>query len=485
MKKRAEMNSRKILFIGIISLIMISVSVSLMSALTNFTSPVYGGNYSTTLNITIRVDANGINNITNISCYVNSSGGYMTYNTTFLLVQMINTTSGQLVFANESISISSINSATYNISCLVQNKTDVNTLNMTLGRVIRVDNTYPVNLAFGTGTEVDYANLSQSHIYINITNATENWEKNITFKVFYSNGSVASTTTYTNNSMYTRSVNITSLADGSYKYNVTVCDYSNNCNTTAVININLDNVNPAVTCTCSPLTATSSGTITCTVNATDAISGIKTKSAGTPSMNYGTHTVTCTATDNAGRNGTATSNEYTIGGGSPSGGSGGGSSATKTYIPSASQLSSGYTNELKSNERVKLTIASQVHYVSVSSLTATSATINVASTPQTATLNIGETKKFDVTEDGYYDLSAKLNSIKANKADITIKSINEKIPAPAESVPSETAQAPSTATTGELPEETPTNLTWLWILGIIVVVLIVAWIVYSKSKHRK
>ena len=36
-------------------------------------------NYSTSLNITITVDANGVNNMTNVTCYYNASGGTYIY----------------------------------------------------------------------------------------------------------------------------------------------------------------------------------------------------------------------------------------------------------------------------------------------------------------------------------------------------------------------------------------------------------------------
>ncbi len=348
-----------------------------------------------------------------------------------------------------------------------------------------LDTILPTNIDFGTGVEVDYANLSQSHIYINITNATETNEKNITLSIYYKgNGTLARKITYNDSR---RTINATGLPDSNYSYNVTICDVASNCNSTRTSRtITLDIIKPVITHSCDRLTVNTGESITCTCTATDATSGIKTGVTYTShpaTSTEGSFTTTCSgAVDFAGNNATTSTISYTVYSSSAAPGTGGGgSSITKTYIPSATQISAGYTNELKSNERVKLTIASQTHYVAVTALTATSTTISVSSTPQTATLNIGETKKFDVTGDGYYDLSTKLNGIKANKADITIRSIYEKIPAatqestttPAETAPKETTR---------LPEETPTNLTWLWIIIGVIVVLIVIWVIYKYKK---
>ena len=90
-----------------------------------------------------------------------------------------------------------------------------------------VDTTYPL-IDYGTGTAVDYANLSQSNVYVNVT-VTELNEANITFRLYNSTAEV-NTTVFTDS---TRTINWTSLPDEVYTYNVTVTDYSNSQNTTA------------------------------------------------------------------------------------------------------------------------------------------------------------------------------------------------------------------------------------------------------------
>jgi len=131
------------------------------------------------------------------------------------------------------------------------------------------------------------------------------------------------------------------------------------------------------------------------------------------------------------------------GGGGSGGGGGGSSSGTTTSNPpaqegtihavSSSQISDGITQELMNNDIVQFSIAntegnSEQHTLTINSVGTNSATITIASTPVTITLNTGESKKLDLTNDDFYDLSVKLEEIYDGKAKITIKSIHEEIP---------------------------------------------------------
>ncbi|MBI2047155.1 S8 family serine peptidase [Candidatus Pacearchaeota archaeon] len=130
------------------------------------------------------------------------------------------------------------------------------------------------------------------------------------------------------------------------------------------------------------------------------------------------------------------------------------SDTRNTYTLTGNQLKEGYTKEITKKDQFKVDISGENHLVKLSDLTETAATIDVSSTTQTATLSVGEEKKFDVTEDNYYDLSVRLNSLNkaANKANFTIKSINESISAginntapPANNTAETNARAPITA----------------------------------------
>ena len=205
--------------------------------------------------------------------------------------------------------------------------------------------------------------------------------------------------------------------------------------------------------------------------------------------------------------GVITASSSDTGGG---GSSGGGGTTGTTYSVTAGELASGYSKSIAKGDKFKFTIVNETHYVTLTSLTSTTATINVSSASQPATLSVGEEKKFELTNDTYYDLSVKLNSINitSNKTSLTIKSIHEEISATA-CTPSWSCGNWSTCATGaqtrtctdanncgtsaNKPAESqtcttrtrePRNLLWLWILIIVVVVVIALVIIFVMKKKR-
>lgn len=137
----------------------------------------------------------------------------------------------------------------------------------------------------------------------------------------------------------------------------------------------------------------------------------------------------CDQAGNCATNGTFdfTTDEETSGGGDGGGGDYTPAFWSMTYLPGEDELESGYSKQLLKKERVRINIDGDYHYVGIIDLSSTSVTINVSSTPQTAVLSIGETKKFEVTDDDYFDLSVELNSIDESKANLTIYYIYEKM----------------------------------------------------------
>ena len=305
-----------------------------------------------------------------------------------------------------------------------------------------------------------------------------------------------------------------SFPDGVYNITVIVNDTISNVNNTGVgrlfgpYSVIIDNSGPSVTLASLSATTSSLGvTITatetvssingaCTVDRSGAtITGSSTTTSTTQNITESgldcghSYAYIATCTNYAGKGGSSAATSFSTSdcgtSGGSSGGGGGGGSATvwsSTYIPKTEELQSGYTQKLGAKARIKLSINDQEHYVGVKSLTATSATLEVASTPVTMSLNVGEDTKVDVTNDGYYDLYAKLLSIKDGKAEVTVKTIYEKVP-----------EAPAAEDTGETIQEGPisdivdkgkANLTWLWVLIIVVVVVAIAWIIYANKKRR-
>src|SRR3989338_2034076 len=313
--------------------------------------------------------------------------------------------------------------------------------------------------------------------------------------------------------------NITiNTSNGSFKdskyYNVTVYvnDTAGNLNSSEKSTlITIDNTAPAITHTCTPTSTTqgNTGGIACTCTATDAIATPVVDHTASPSVvDTGTFTTRCTASDYTG-NSALSDFTYTVTSSTSSGGGGGGggsagvsASVTKTYSITEEQAEVGYINVIKENEQVKLAITITVpataagagpssvtenHYVKVADVVNKSVTITVSSTPQTATLAEGEEKKFEVTNDTFYDISVKLNGIVDNKANLTIKSIYEEMPAGA-AAGEEGAAAGEEGDTGAAEEGAgATNLTWLWIViaVIVVVVIIIAIAAKKGGKGRR
>jgi len=234
-----------------------------------------------------------------------------------------------------------------------------------------------------------------------------------------------------------------------------------------------------------PLGACSSSRSGSTVTGTGA-SQTLTESALACGNNY-TYIITCG--DEAGNQGSVTTGFATdnCGGGSSSSSSGGGSTTTwtKTIVLTDEQFTTGYTNTLSAKNRVKVKVGSEDHYVGVTSLTTSSATIEISSDPVSVALDIGEDAKVDVDDDNFYDIYAKLNSIADNKADLTIKKINEAVPEGEGAV-----GGTGDVGTGGTDEPTPgtggepkgKSLIWLWILIVVVIVVAIVVVVYQKNK---
>jgi hypothetical protein len=145
----------------------------------------------------------------------------------------------------------------------------------------------------------------------------------------------------------------------------------------------------------------------------------------------------------------------------------------ETFAVTSEQLSSGYTQAFEASDKASFSSGGASHTVTVSGVSTSTATIIVESTPQQATLNVGEVKKFELSGDNYYDLSVKLNSITNGKANLTVISINELMPA-GETSP---VAASNETTVPEVTEAAGGMSAWIWVLiavAVVVVVIIVA-----------
>jgi len=111
----------------------------------------------------------------------------------------------------------------------------------TASRNLRVDTTNPL-IDFDVGTESDNANFSRNWVYVNVS-VNEAYEKNLTFELYFNNGTLLNSSTYP---VGAREINWTNVPNGIFRYNVTAFDFSSNSNSTATRKIGLDTKGPTI-----------------------------------------------------------------------------------------------------------------------------------------------------------------------------------------------------------------------------------------------
>ena len=211
------------------------------------------------------------------------------------------------------------------------------------------------------------------------------------------------------------------------------------------------------------------------------------------STTYYYNITNCDKANNCVVNGTnsfTTSAAAVVNNGGISGGGGGGGTtiSTATYILNASQASSGYTSTLAKEDKIKFTFfdkKEEEHTLIVNNIGSNFIDIIVRSEPIILKLGIGQSAKMNLTNANYYDLYVKLNSIINNKADITVQTINEKIPKPADITGDVIAE-------GDGGESTTSEKTFRdlfnksnFIYAILLIFIVLGVIILSRKKSGK
>jgi len=508
MKREGKINFEQMMFVFVISILLVSTFVFAARVVTTSagaTTKSINEDVTAQINITLNnTDIGSIANITqiNISLYNNfifltssndysdavtslSTGSASFVNTSNLLswtnrTYLMNGTGATNGTVNFWFNVTAINPGTYNISIQTTNMSVSLTTNITLTvndtTAPNVTITYPGNVSYHTTTSINY----------NLT-VVDNNRTEVCY--YHINGTGATNASFSNTSVTAFNATNSSIADGSYILEVFCNDSANNLNKSMRSSFIIDNVNPVLTTfTCTPASVLIGQIVTCICGVSDALSGINstTFTANPTTATAGTFTETCTFKDRAGNSNSATATYAVTSGSSTSGGGGGGSSYSNTIVQDYKEFSEmeTYTKSIKKNTKIRLKINGGIHNVGVTKLTDKTATVEVFSIPQTATLNVGDEKKFDVDADGYYDLSVKLNKIESNKADLTLNSIKEKISTPAPTTTDTTTGTPAARESPEVGEIAAEegSLTWLWILIGVVGVGIVGVGYFVKKK---
>ncbi|MBN2142516.1 Ig-like domain repeat protein [Candidatus Woesearchaeota archaeon] len=157
------------------------------------------------------------------------------------------------LFNSDNVLINSTNSSTPQASMNVTGLADgvyylnatandsAGNFNSTTTRTITLDTTLP-EMDFSGGTEDIQTFWSRDWIYVNIS-ANDTNEANVTFSLYNSTGSGVNMTTL---GAANRSINWTSLTDGTYYYNATIFDLAGMSNSTSTRNITLDTLKPEI-----------------------------------------------------------------------------------------------------------------------------------------------------------------------------------------------------------------------------------------------
>jgi len=514
--------NNRVAFVGLILLLGIVLTISFVLAAHVITTSTGGTSYSVNedvgfiYNITVNnTDTTSPANISQVnitipntfSFLVNSNGTnaetYTFTNTSTVLSW--NNTNGlvmNLTWKYFWFNATASTPGNYNLTITTTNATGSFSSNIS---VTINDTTSPSSIQFVSPTESDNTNLSRLNIVVNVT-ATDNGVINtIIARLFNSTRNQINSSNSSTSPLF---INFTGLSDGVYYFNATINDTYGNSNSTSTRTITLDTTSPVITLI-SPADSTSSTTsaynFTFNVTDTNTISNCSlifdgsiintltsaNKTGGTngmynSSLGITTHSWSINCTDIAGNTGNSSARTLIVTAAATSSTSYSSvilSFWVSTQLLSNDQFSQGYSKELMAKHRLTFKINNTEHGVGVISLTATTATINVSSKPQQVVFSIGNEKKFEVTNDTYYDVLVKLNGIANNKANVTIKSIHDLMTAEEQEQQQENGD---NAAAGEETSQTSYNIlkdVWFWVIAaVIVIFLIVFFLVYRKKR---
>ena len=403
---------------------------------------------------------------------------------------------------SSSIALTGLSDGNQTINVWVNDST--NNIGLNNSYVVQIDTTAPViTLPFYTNA-TKKKNTESLILNISVTDATSGLTNGVCLiDVNGTNQSVSISSGWCNAS----NIALTGLTDGNKTIKVWVNDSTNNIGLNDSYVVQIDTTAPVITLNLSSAVtdslvlsySTSEGS--CTVNR-GTIS-----TADSTIVEYRldcetSYSYTLNCTDSNGNSATLTESFSTSscssGGGSSSSGSTSSPSYwSNTFLNENVNFINGVTKELSLKNRMRVELNGADHYVGVMELTSTTAKISVNSVPQDAVFSIGESKKFDVDNNGFYDVLITLNSIINNKASVTALPIYEKIV----SEVVEEAEVVTPIPTTEVPEEKvvpeeivgPTTLEKIitnleensLIYGILIGLIILALIGYSFRKKNK
>jgi subtilisin family serine protease len=171
-----------------------------------------------------------------------------------------------------------------------------------------------------------------------------------------------------------------------------------------------------------------------------------------------------------------------------SGGGGGGATVVSAVALTSLEFASGVNKEILTSQQITFTSSGSGHTLKINRINNDSVNLTLQSSPINVLLYVGQETKQDLNTDGIFDIYVKLNSILNNRANLTIKSINEPISQvnSGTNLDNSTGADEQNSTLDKIFN--PKNF-WqkLYIPGIllIIIILIVLYYLESRKLHKK
>lgn len=388
-----------------------------------------------------------------------------------------------------------------------------NNLNSSSGtRTILLDTTRPAVIALIPVNNSAYNNSQAIQLAANVTDFSSN-VSSVIANITLPNSTIDQVTlTRVSGNKFNNSYTIPHLR-GTYNVTFVATDFAGNVNSSERTNFTVTDITSPIITVNFPAWGVRYSTSTVTINiTTDEESqcyyivdsgttnvSLTNDSIGriffgtTSELSNGGHSIDFYCNDTSGNLNTSET-EFQIDadvGSNSTGGNGGGSPTVvvwkNTYVETENELSSvGIIKEMTVKERVLVKVAGEEHSVGVTGLTGGLVTVSVMSTPQQATIAIGQESKFDLNSDGYYDLKVKLDSINTvtNKASLSITSTYEKVVTADGTQTTATNENNTGLGTGSGDVENNGDA-WIWIIVIVVVLIVIGFAIYWNVKGKK
>jgi len=149
-------------------------------------------------------------------------------------------------------------------------------------------------------------------------------------------------------------------------------------------------------------------------------------------------------------------------------------------------MQQGYTEQLTQSSKLTFQISSQSHTITTTKISGNNLEIIIRSDPINLTLFVGQEIKLSINSSDYYNLYLKLNSILNNKANLTIKEINERIIVNAtEGMVEDNESNQEVSETPEITKDVTKNDYIIYLIILFVIFLLIVYYIIRQFRINK